>query len=47
MWFADAHGGNTWVCRSCETEEPRDSQAEAAMATQDRKRDDGVPAAPT
>ncbi len=36
--------GETWVCRSCENEEPRDSKAEAAMATRDGQRDDGVPA---
>ncbi|GGJ07709.1 hypothetical protein GCM10008995_17030 [Halobellus salinus] len=33
-----------WVCRLCEYEEPRDSQADAAMATQDGQRDDGAPA---
>ncbi|CQH64088.1 transcription elongation factor TFS (plasmid) [Halobacterium hubeiense] len=36
--------GDTWVCRSCGNEEPRDSQAEAAMTTQDGQRDDGAPA---
>ncbi|UWG50284.1 DNA-directed RNA polymerase, subunit M/Transcription elongation factor TFIIS [Halalkaliarchaeum sp. AArc-CO] len=36
--------GDTWVCRSCENEGSRDSQAEAAMATQDGQRDDGTPA---
>ena len=35
--------GDTWVCRSCENEEPRDSQAEAAMTTQDEQQDDGAP----
>ena len=36
--------GDRWVCRSCENEEPRDSGAEAAMATRDAQRDDGAPA---
>ncbi|EMA09512.1 DNA-directed RNA polymerase, M/15 kDa subunit [Haloarcula marismortui ATCC 33800] len=36
--------GDTWVCRSCENEEQRDSQAEAVMATQDGQQDDGAPA---
>jgi len=36
--------GDTWVCRSCENEAPRDSGAEAAMTTQDGQRDDGAPA---
>ena len=36
--------GDTWVCRSCENKESRDSQAEAAMTTQDGQRDDGAPA---
>ncbi|MFC7228542.1 DNA-directed RNA polymerase subunit M [Salinirubellus salinus] len=50
MQFCDECGsmmhtaGDTWVCRSCENEAPRDSRAEAAMATQDRQRDDGAPA---
>jgi DNA-directed RNA polymerase subunit M len=35
--------GDTWVCRSCENEAPRDSEGEAAMATQDGQRDDGTP----
>jgi len=35
--------GDTWVCQSCGNEEPRDSQAEAAMTTQDGQRDDGSP----
>jgi DNA-directed RNA polymerase subunit M len=35
--------GDTWVCRSCEHEEPRDSQAEAAVATEDGQQDDGAP----
>jgi DNA-directed RNA polymerase subunit M len=35
--------GDTWVCRFCENEEPRDSQAEAAMTTQSGQRDDGAP----
>jgi DNA-directed RNA polymerase subunit M len=35
--------GDTWVCRSCENEEPRDSQAEATMATREGQRDDGAP----
>jgi len=36
--------GETWVCRSCGNEEPRDTDAEAAMATQDGQQDDGAPA---
>ena len=50
MQFCDECGsmmhteGDTWVCRSCGHEEPRDSQAEAAMATQDGQRDAGAPA---
>jgi DNA-directed RNA polymerase subunit M len=50
MRFCDECGsmmhaeGEAWVCRSCEREEPRDSQAEAAMATRDAQRDDGAPA---
>ncbi len=35
--------GDAWVCRSCEHETPRDSQADAAMATRDGQRDDGTP----
>ncbi|MFW5948552.1 MAG: RPA12/RPB9/RPC11 RNA polymerase family protein, partial [Halolamina sp.] len=35
--------GDAWVCRSCESEEPRDSHAEASMTTQDGQRDDGAP----
>jgi DNA-directed RNA polymerase subunit M len=35
--------GEAWVCRSCENEEPRDAQSEAAMATTDGQRDDGTP----
>jgi len=50
MEFCDECGslmhteGDTWVCRFCENEEPRDSQADAAMATQGGQRDDGAPA---
>ncbi|WP_135827710.1 RPA12/RPB9/RPC11 RNA polymerase family protein [Halorussus halobius] len=50
MQFCDECGslmhteGETWVCRSCENEEPRDSEADAAMATRDGQRDDGAPA---
>ena len=36
--------GDAWLCRSCENEEPRDPQAETAMATRDDQRDDGAPA---
>jgi DNA-directed RNA polymerase subunit M len=36
--------GETWVCRSCENEVQRDSQAEAAMTTRDRQQDGEVPA---
>jgi DNA-directed RNA polymerase subunit M len=49
MKFCDACGSlmhtedETWVCRSCENEEPRDSNAEAAMATRDGQQDDGAP----
>ena len=35
--------GDTWVCQSCENEAPRDSQAEAAMTTEDEQQDDGAP----
>ena len=35
--------GEMWVCRDCEHEAPRDSKAEAAMATRDGQRDDGAP----
>ena len=34
---------NLWVCRSCGHEEPRDSQAEAAMTTRDGQQDNGTP----
>ena len=50
MQFCDECGsmmhteGETWVCRSCENEEPRDSGAESTMTTQDGQRDDGAPA---
>ena len=49
MQFCDECGsmmhteGDTWVCRSCDNEESRDSQAEAAMATRDGQQDDGAP----
>ena len=49
MQFCDECGsmmhteGETWVCRSCENEVPRDSQSEAKMAIQDGQRDDGAP----
>lgn len=36
--------GDLWTCRSCENQEPRDSQAEAAMTTQDGQRHDVAPA---
>jgi DNA-directed RNA polymerase subunit M len=42
VWHVDAQEGDTWVCRSCESEESRDSQAEAAMTTQDGQRDHGA-----
>jgi DNA-directed RNA polymerase subunit M len=35
--------GDTWVCRACEHETPRDAHAEVAMTTQDGQRDDGAP----
>jgi DNA-directed RNA polymerase subunit M len=35
--------GDTWVCRSCENEEPRDSEAEASMTTEGEKREDSSP----
>ena len=50
MQFCDECGsmmhteGDTWVCRSCENEASRDSQAEATMTTQDGQQDDGAPA---
>ena len=50
MKFCDECGsmmhtaGDAWACRSCGNEEPRDSQAEAAMETRDGQRDDGAPA---
>ena len=49
MQFCDECGsmmhteGDARVCRACESEEPRDSQAEAAMATRDGQQDDGAP----
>jgi DNA-directed RNA polymerase subunit M len=49
MQFCDACGsimhteGDAWVCRSCGHEESRDSDAEAAMTTQDGQQDDGTP----
>lgn len=36
--------GETWVCRACKNEAPRDPEAETAMATRDGQRDDGAPA---
>ena len=35
--------GETWVCRSCGHEAPRDSEAEAKMATRDGQQDEGTP----
>jgi len=35
--------GDAWVCRACGAETPRDSGAEAAMATQSGQQDDGAP----
>jgi DNA-directed RNA polymerase subunit M len=49
MRFCDECGsmmhteGDTWVCRSCENEEPRDSRAEATT-TRSGRRDDRGPA---
>ena len=49
MGFCDDCGsmmhaaGDTWACRACENEEPRDSDAESAMTTRDGQRDDGAP----
>ncbi|OYR57188.1 RPA12/RPB9/RPC11 RNA polymerase family protein [Halorubrum halodurans] len=49
MRFCDECGSmmhtadDAWACRSCGNREPRDSQAEAAMATRDAQRDDGAP----
>jgi len=34
---------DTWVCRSCENEKPREGDAEATMATREGQRDDGTP----
>ena len=36
--------GETWVCRSCGHEAPRDSEAEAKMATKDGQQDASSPA---
>ena len=50
MQFCDECGslmhteGETWGCRDCDNEEPRDSAAEAEMATQDGQQDAGAPA---
>ncbi len=50
MRFCDECGSmmhaesDRWVCRSCESEARRDSQADAAMTTRDGQRDDGAPA---
>jgi DNA-directed RNA polymerase subunit M len=50
MRFCDECGSmmhtedDAWVCRSCEHEASRDSEAEAEMTTQDGQRDDGAPA---
>lgn len=49
MQFCDDCGSimhaeeDTWVCRSCEHEVPRDSQTDAEMETRERQRDDGAP----
>lgn len=49
MQFCDECGsimhteGETWVCRSCEHKESRDSQAEAAMSIQDGQQNNGTP----
>ncbi|AWB28359.1 RPA12/RPB9/RPC11 RNA polymerase family protein [Halococcoides cellulosivorans] len=49
MQFCDECGSimhteeDTWVCRSCEHETPRDSEAEAEMATREGQTDDGAP----
>ena len=50
MQFCEACGslmhteGESWVCRSCGNETPRDADAEAAMATKDGQQDEGAPA---
>ena len=50
MQFCDECGslmhtaGDAWVCRSCENQTPRDTDAEAAMTTQDGQVDDEAPA---
>jgi len=50
MKFCDECGsmmhtaGETWVCRACENEAPRDVDAEATMSTRDGQRNDGAPA---
>jgi DNA-directed RNA polymerase subunit M len=41
MMHAEAE---TWVCRACENELPRDSRADAAMTTREGQRNDGAPA---
>ncbi|MFW5919362.1 MAG: RPA12/RPB9/RPC11 RNA polymerase family protein [Halanaeroarchaeum sp.] len=49
MRFCDSCGsmmrteGDSWVCGSCGNDEPRDSEADAAMTTQDEQRVDGAP----
>jgi DNA-directed RNA polymerase, subunit M/Transcription elongation factor TFIIS len=49
MQFCDECGslmhtkGEMWVCRSCGAEEPRDTKAEAAMATTDGQQDASAP----
>lgn len=49
MKFCDACGsmmrteGDRWVCGACANEEPRDSEAEAAMTTQSEQQDHEAP----
>lgn len=50
MQFCDMCGsmmhteGDTWVCRSCQNVEPRDSQVETTMTIIEGQRDDRAPA---
>ncbi|WP_255150734.1 RPA12/RPB9/RPC11 RNA polymerase family protein [Halorarius halobius] len=49
MEFCDECGsmmhteGDVWLCQSCGNEQPRDSQAEAELATTAGQQDDGPP----
>jgi len=49
MQFCDGCGsmmhteGGTWMCTSCDNEEPRDATADAGMAIREGQEDDGAP----